>query len=353
MHRLLPLLLLLLSLNGCTYLVTVSGDLDAYLDRWVVQQEYGKALAALSHIKPEHPDYPQLMRKREAILLKAEQYQKETVAQAAELVRQGQWEQALNRYDQALSRLPDSSMLQSGRARLEQQQAARLTELELEQLIARGEGLLQLLPVYVTRATVDPRSWRAQRELRATREEAEFIAAELARLGRAALERKEMAAARRSLPLALRLNPTNDIKRANQELLQRLGPPAAPTPKDSVKPTREDEIRELLQRYAQAYSHKDWAEAQRLLALLELQSSPPEELPQLRSELNAEVAEAVNRHTEHGIVLYSNGKYEQALAAWRKAQQLAPDNERVRAHIERAERVLEKLRSLQEKKGGE
>ncbi|PKM44279.1 MAG: hypothetical protein CVV05_11050 [Gammaproteobacteria bacterium HGW-Gammaproteobacteria-1] len=346
-------LLLLPALNGCTYLATFSGNLDEHIDGWVAQQEYGKALTALGHVKPGRADYAQLMKKRDAILLKAERYERDTVSQAAELARQGQWGQALDRYDQALSRLPESSVLRSSRARLEQQRAARLDALELDLLMARGEGLLHLLPVYNTRAIADPRSWSAQRDLRLAREDAERLSEELTRLGRAALERKELDLARRSLSLALRLNRSPDTKRANQELLQRLGPPAPPPAKPAIKQTREDETQELLQQYRQAYDGRNWSEAQRLLALLELQPSPPEDVAQLRSELNAEVAEAVNRLTEQGLALYSNGKYERALALWREAQQLDPSNERVRAHIERAERVLDKLRTLQEKKGSE
>lgn len=352
-RRLLPLFLLLLLLNGCAYLASVSGDLDAQLDRWVAQLEYGKALAALNHVKPTRADYAALMKKRDTILIKAEQYERETVGQAAELARRGQWEQALERYEQALARVPDGKIVQTGHAQLLRQQAARLDELELDLLIARGEGLLHLLPAYTNRANVDPRSWRAQRELRTAQEDAERIALELTRRGRAALEQRDLNQARRSLPLALRLHPSPETKQANQDLLRRLGPPAAQTTKPAAKPGREDDTRELLQRYRQAYGNKDWGEAQRLLALLELQPSPPDDIAQLRSELNAEVAEAVNRHIEQGIALYSDGKYERALAVWQQVLQLDPGNERARAHIERAERVLEKLRTLQEKHSGE
>lgn len=344
-------LLLLLTLNGCAYLASVSGDVDSHVERWVAEQEYGKALAALSHIKPEHPDYAALMKKRAAVAHRAGQYERETVNQSMELARQGQWEQALERTALALSRLPDSSVLQDSQRRLLQQQAARLEQLDLELLLARGEGLLRLLPVYGTRASVAPHTWSTQSDLRAAQAEAARIGAELTRLGRTALEHKELDKARRTLTLALRLHPAPETKHANQELLRRLGPPAPA--KAASKTAREDETQELLQRYRQAYADKNWGEAQRLLALLELQPTPPDEVAQLRSELNAEVAEAVNQHTERGIALYSRGKYEQALAAWRKAQQLDPANERVNAHAERAERVLEKLRTLQEKRSGE
>ncbi|WP_127477597.1 hypothetical protein [Sulfurivermis fontis] len=353
MRRLLLILFLPPLLGGCAYLVSVSGDVDSQLDRWVQQQEYGKALNVLSYIKPQHPDYARLMKKRDTIARRAEQYARETASQSAELARQGHWQQALELSAAALKRLPESSVLQNSHQRLLQQQAARLEEIELELLQARAEGLLHLLPVYTRRVTVDPYSWRAQYDLRQLRKEAAEVSGELTRRGRQALEHKDMDSARRSLNLALRLSPGPETKQATKELLRRLAPPTPPTAKIADQPGGEEETQELLQQYRQAASQKNWLEAQRLLALLELQPTPPEELPQLRSELNAEVAEVVNRHTEQGILLYSRGKYEQALATWRQAQQLDPANERVAAHIERAERVLEKLRALQEKRSGE
>lgn len=353
MRRLLLILLLPPLLNGCAYLASISGDVDSQVDQWVQQQEYGKALNALGYITPQHPDYTRLMKKRDAVMHRAEQYARDTANQSAELARQGQWAQALELSTTALQHLPESSVLQSSHQRLLQQQATRLQELDLALLQARAEGLLHLLPVYGDRASVDPYSWRAQYDLRQLNKEAAEVSAELTRRGRLALEHKDMDSARRSLNLALRLSPGPETKQANKELLRRLAPAAPAAARAAGKSGTEEETQELLQQYRQAHGRKNWLEAQRLLALLELQSTPPQELAQLRSELNAEVAEVVNRHTEQGITLYSRGKYEQALAAWRKAQQLDPGNERVATHIERAERVLDKLRALQEKRSGE
>lgn len=351
--RFLPLLLLLLMLNGCSLLATVSGDLNTQLDHWEAAQEYGKALAALEHVRPEHPDYAQLMKRREAIRLKATRYESDTIAQATALARQGQWGEALARYDEARARLPASTALREGRAALEQQRTARLSALETELLLARGEGLAQLLPVQTARAAADPRSWRTQRELRQVRQEAERLGAELTRIGSAALERQELETARRSLSLALRLHATPEAQQAHREVQRRLAPPSSPPAKPAsapVKPVGEDEQRELLQRYRNAFKARNWDEARRLLAQLEGQPAPPPETAALRRQLDAEIGREVEQFTKQGITLYSNGNYEEALTAWRKAQQLDPDNERVRAHIERAERVLKKLQTLQEKR---
>lgn len=348
--RFLPLLLLLLMLNGCSLLATVSGNLDTQLDHWEAAQEYGKALAALEQVRPEHPDYAQLMKRRETIRLKAARYENDTIAQAAELARQGQWGEALARYDEAQARLPASTALREGRAGLEQQRTARLSALELELLLARGEGLAQLLPVQTARAAADPHSWRTQRELRQVQQDAERLGTELTRIGRAALERQEFETARRNLSLALRLHATPEAQQAHQEVQRRLAPPPARPAPTPAKPVREDEQRELLQRYRTAFKARNWDEAQRLLRQLEAQPTPPQETTVLRRQLDAEIGKEVERFTKQGIALYSNGNYEEALAAWRKAQQLDPDNERVRAHIERAERVLQKLQTLQEKR---
>lgn len=343
-------IVLLTQLAGCAYLASVSGNLEQHVDDWVAEQKYGLALDALSYVKPDAPDYRRLQAKRQAIELKAHTYEQNMVAKANRQAAEGKWEGALQTIETAQANLPDSEYLSNGKQKLLKLQTSRLDELDVDLLVARGDSLLRLLPVYANVAKVDSRNSRATQRLTTAKHEASEIAAELTRRGTLALDQKDLPLARRTLPLALKLDPTTATKQGNQRLLLLMGPTPA---KDVSKRNRDDEVNELLQRYTQAVKERNWPEAQRLLALLELQPSPPPELPQLRSDLNDDVADAVHRYIEHGSVLYSRGKYEEALVVWRRAEVIDPDNERVRAHIARAERVLEKLHSLQEKQGAE
>ena len=246
----------------------------------------------------------------------------------------------------AQSRLPQSGTLRRGRAQLEQRQQAQLIELDLNLLVARGEGLQRQLPIYADIARTNPRDSEAQRELGTVRKQAKDIATELVQRGRAALAHGALTTARRTLPLALRLMPNADTRQANQELLRRLAPSGTQT-------ARDDNTKELLRSYRQALHNKDLVEAQRLLSLLELQPSAPSQLSALRSDLNDRIADAVHRYVDRGVALYGHGRYEDALAEWHKAQELDPENDVVNSHIARAERVLEKLQSLKEKQGAD
>ncbi len=346
MWRRLTVLLVALQLGGCAYIAAVGGHLDQQVDTWVAQQDYGEALAALSYVKPSNPDYKRLMAKRAAIETMARRYARHTVAEADQLARQGNWSRALHDYDVAQSRLPHSDILRRGRAQLEQRQQAQLAELDLNLLIARGEGLQRQLPIYTDIARTNPRDSEAQRKLGTIQKQAADVAAELVQRGRTALAHGALTTARRTLSLALRLTPNADTRQANQELLRRLAP-------HGTQNTADGNTKQLLQRYRQALNDKDLVEAQRLLSLLELQPSAPPQLSQLRSDLNDRIADVVHRYLDRGVALYGHGKYEEALAEWRKAQELDPENDTVNSHIARAERVLEKLQSLKERQGAD
>jgi len=64
--------------------------------------------------------------------------------------------------------------------------------------------------------------------------------------------------------------------------------------------------------------------------------------------MHRRIRENVNQGIELGRKLYSQGQVEQALAVWNKLRDLDPDNENLLSHIDRAERVLEKVKKLRE-----
>lgn len=344
------LLILMLPLGGCAYIASVSDNFEQQLNEWVEQEEYGTALRALSYVKPDRPDYRRLMVRRETILRLSQLYEKRTVNRAEEHLREGRWAEALQLYEVGLDKLPESKALSDGYVHLQRLQAQRLAELETDLLIARGNSLLELLPVYARRTEVDPKNRDLHQQLSKARDEAASVSTELTRRGSMALERNDMATAQRTLPLALRLQPSSDTKRANQALLQQVTTQQPVSSKPATeKPSRDEGSTELLQQYRQAFSRNDLPEARRIVAILELQPKPPAELVQIRRELETAIAASVRQHLDRGVALYSHGEYEKALANWHAAKVLDPDNERVNAHIARVERVLSKLQTLQQK----
>jgi tetratricopeptide (TPR) repeat protein len=72
-----------------------------------------------------------------------------------------------------------------------------------------------------------------------------------------------------------------------------------------------------------------------------------------KQELDKRINKNVNDGIEVGRKLYSQGQIEQALAIWNELLALAPNNEYLVSHIERAKRVQEKLLKLRKKDSNE
>jgi len=358
---------------GCASIVQPTGNINERIDYWLEQQEYGKALELVAELN-DHPSpditNPQEIQKK--ILGQAERYEKRVMADAEKSAANSDWHTALALYQEALSRLPDSELLQQGQQQLLQRQQESLARLELDQLIVQGEWMRKDLLLSKKTASTAPDGWFVQYKLGRKEADAQDLATELAEHGRLALERRDLALAKRTLPLAMSLYAAPEIEDANRRLQELLK-------EDDIKQKRiideqqklildqhvtqqkkkrrlfnikvQRESKQLMADFKKAYEENNLMKAQQLMRKLEKFSINNKELQELSRQLDNDVAEHVQDLIETGITYYSRQQYEQAISSWKEAQILDPKNERLTADIGRAERVLEKLHSLREKQG--
>lgn len=358
---------------GCASIVQPTGNINERIDYWLEQQEYGKALELVAELN-DHPSpditNPQEIQKK--ILGQAERYEKRVMADAEKSAANSDWHTALALYQEALSRLPDSELLQQGQQQLLQRQQESLARLELDQLIVQGEWMRKDLLLSKKTASTAPDGWFVQYKLGRKEADAQDLATELAEHGRLALERRDLALAKRTLPLAMSLYAAPEIEDANRRLQELLK-------EDDIKQKRiideqqklildqhvnqqkkkrrlfnikvQRESKQLMADFKKAYEENNLMKAQQLMQKLEKFSINNKELQELSRQLDNDVAEHVQHLIETGITYYSRQQYEQAISAWKEAQILDPKNDRLTADIGRAERVLEKLHSLREKQG--
>ncbi|MFA6163943.1 MAG: hypothetical protein WC685_11000 [Methylobacter sp.] len=358
---------------GCASIVQPTGNINERIDYWLEQQEYGKALELVAELN-DHPSpditNPQEIQRK--ILGQAERYEKRVMADAEKSAANSDWHTALALYQEALSRLPDSELLQQGQQQLLQRQQESLARLELDQLIVQGEWMRKDLLLSKKTASTAPDGWFVQYKLGRKEADAQDLATELAEHGRLALERRDLALAKRTLPLAMSLYAAPEIEDANRRLQELLK-------EDDIKQKRiideqqklildqhvnqqkkkkrlfnikvQRESKQLMADFKKAYEENNLMKAQQLMRKLEKFSINNKELQELSRQLDNDVAEHVQHLIETGITHYSRQQYEKAISVWKEAQILDPKNERLTADIGRAERVLEKLHSLREKQG--
>ncbi len=350
-------------LGGCAILdtlpLTMPGrDLEAQLDTWIAERQYGRALNALSAIDPKDPEYPQLAEKRRKIESLAQTYEKEIVAQAAREVEKGNWAGALDAYDLALSRMPDSTYVKDGLAELHSQQASLIAGQRLDLAVARARFLERALPIYERIARINPRDSDAREKLAEHRQSIKETAEHLARTGSAAFKAAEYAVAERTLPLAASLSDDKMIQSAYAELKawhearereRRLARERRLQRAKAREASAQRRFNELMDEYRRAYEGGHYRNARTILSKLEQGSINQSDVQKERQQLEAAIDAEVERLFEDGVTYYSRGEFQKAVQLWKQVLELRPDHRPAIDNLGRAERVLERLKQLREK----
>lgn len=358
--RLLPLVALLL-MQGCSLMQPKGDELAAQLDVLLADKRYGKALDALSRVPPDSPDYPRFAERRKQVEGLAAQHERKTLDEAQQLVTHDRWGEALDLYDEALARLPRSTVLRDGLAELHRLQQARLTVQQHELLIARGEWLAATLVIYQRMAIIDPRTSEHGELLRKYQSESEQTAETLLTIGNDALAKENNNLAARAILLAARLSDKKEIQQAAQKYEQSRDKRARDA--RNTQPQQDKRWRELAQHeqernaaiaqlsaeYHNAMKRKDYLAARTTLG--RLHSFAPEVVNEngYEKELNARILEETNRLYNEGVMFYGRSQFEKARDSWKKTLELTPSHSKARESLERVEKVLERIEQLRNK----
>lgn len=348
---------LLLMQSGCA-LHTSYVKMEPQIDQWLKSKQYDNALDALGSVDPKDPQYQKAAEKRREVEALAANYEQDIRAQTRSYLDQGQWEKALDTFDEALNRLPQSAVLKDGLAQLHHEQQEELERLEFERLMAHGEWLKQTLPTYRSIARVDPRSRNARLQMDRMQREAEDVASELALFGNKALANNDLSSADKTLTLAAELSDAlaieESLKKLHQQQKQRNAKIRAKKEQREkqqrdAEQAKANKVSRHLGAYKTAFKKKDFQRARTELDTLKRIDSRNREWGRLEKELDQATSREAERLFDSGVSAYSRGNFEQAAKRWREVLKLKPDHKPAQENLERAERVLEKLQELKQK----
>lgn len=357
LRSLLMLFLLLMPLAACT-LISDKADINE-VDVLVANQQYGRAMEILTQVDPKDPDYTTIAERRRHIETLASRYEQSIRSQANQDIKEGNWRAALDRYDDALARLPKSMVLRDGMAQLHQQQTEELERLEKERLLAQGNWLKQTLPSYQRISQVNPRSRNASLQRERMQQQASEIAAQLAQLGNRALANNDLESARQTLTLAGELSDAPAIaesidKLHQQQTLKQKREQQQRSQHEqkqrAAQKARQQQVAQQHLRYQRAKKEESFIEARGYLS--EIQSLDPDNAhwQQERDQLEGIIQARIERLYQQGVNAYSRSQYEEAAAAWRDVLQLEPEHKLAQDNLLRAERVLQRIEELKQQR---
>lgn len=353
---------LILSLLSSLFLVTQAGCLqttkfstvEPQLEEWEKNHEYGRSLDTLAQIDPKDPDYTKAALLRKQVEKRAADYEQQVREETQQKIKKGDWDSALNQYDEALSNHPRSAVIKDGLVKLYQQQKDELDALERKRLIQHGKWLRDVLPIYRDMVRVDPRSYQTQSRLDAIISEAVQISSGLTLRGNQALADNDLVAAEDMLPLAAALHnaPVTEknlmILRDRQEQVvskqlesRRL--------KDKKAQAKKRSLIDQVKKYDTAFAEQDFITARQHLTAIDKLDNRYQKLAAMKAELKTAIDNKVTILFETGVSAYSRGEYEQAAKQWRATLKLDPSHQQAKEKLQRAEKVLKNLKKLKAK----
>jgi tetratricopeptide (TPR) repeat protein len=341
----------LLVLAGCAATPTPGTDVLKQIQAYESAQEYGQALDLIAAVPSNHPQRARVAQKKPQIEAKARLFEQNTQRRADELAGQNRWSDALGLYRDAIDKLPRSQALRSGFQDLQRRQDNRVKELTVDQLVGKARWLERSIAVQQSIVNTDPEDSGARRELDRLRESAGDVARELTRIGVAALQANNLGLAGRALPIASRLAPNKEAEHASnrlgfQEAVQENNERAAH--EKALKRYREQEGKKLFADFQQAFRAGDLRRAHIVMSRMEEMDGDNPEVVRESQRLHAQLDKAIDKYMDDGNSLYGRGKFKEAMAFWNKVLELEPDHEAARNNLDRAARVVEKLKQLRE-----
>lgn len=265
--------------------------------------------------------------------------------EAIDVLREEQdWFEANRRTQFLLDNVPGSEVLQTYLNGYSDQKQRYLDELTRELLVFESEHLPQSLALLEKLYQADAGNSLYRKLLNREQARREQVIEDLyEKIAQLEAEKKYYT----SLVLAKALQRLEDSAQLQARIDQfRQFVDARNAQRDASDGELSKEQKQLLHNYGVALVAEQWLQARAILDdLLRERPHDGELLGQdtyLKEVFAEEVAEAITE----GEQKYSSGNIEEALALWREVVPMAADNVQLQANIERAQRILDKVKAL-------
>ncbi len=344
------LLLALLFLHGCAHLTHFDSSADRIqlVDQYLAEQEYSKALTLISNTSAEDPQARKLKKRRKTILDQLQTYEQQTIATALKQERKNDWPGAKLTYEEALKKQNTSKALDEAQEAMLKRFHRRMAALEREELIGTGEWLSKKLPLLRTLHESDPGNLIIQWKYFRTESEAREIARELVRTGEQMLAEDNLAMAQRILPLAAELASDPESESAVQRLENKLKKREAKKQKSRRIIAQKKDKKEI-EAFNKAMAHGKLSEARLHLTRLTPATETSVDADLMQERLDRAISKYIQEEISIGDSFYRAGEYEQSIKAWQNILRLEPGNETAQSKLKRAEKVVEKLNTLEKR----
>ncbi len=334
-----------LLLPGCALMHSFDKDLDKQIDQWVKQHEYTKALDTISYVSKSHPQYNKLQKRKVKIEKTAQKFEKIKLREINAHIEAKDWHTAEKSLNYSLGKLPDSEQLQKAHREFIQKRAQHLKSLYYQLYINKAEWLVKNKDVQKELSETMPDERAAKKALQQHKQESEQVYQQLVVCGIEGMNIGDLELAEQCFLLADELKPSKALRSSISDIQKEL---SKVEKRETLVLSKK--ARGLLTKAKSSMQAGDLKQASKLYRKIPMTDKKHALVRAFKQELNSRIKDNVNTRVEMGRKLYSQGEIKQALAVWNDVRELDPNNEYLLSHIERAQKVIDKVEELKSQK---
>jgi len=338
------LLFLSLSFSGCALIYSYSDDLPQRIDQWIAEKKYNVALDTISYIKRTHKDYRVIQQKKKLILKKIISYENMAIEKSSRLAKKGHWLKAFKLLDEVAENLVNTQKIKKHHAKLSAERDKVITSYENDVLNNQATDLLNKMALYERIKNTVNKNESNELDISAFDDLRQETSLKLITRSKQQYNKGRYDNALTAIELALKLKPNEDIIADLKEIKKRINKKTKLKKISYVK-----EVKTLLSKLSQGHSHAILKETKEKIIWLNKIKGNEKVYLKLIIQLEKHLTSGVKQHFEAARKLYSKGKTQEALSIWIDLKELDPEHPKLQSHIERAEKVLSKLKKLSKK----
>lgn len=343
--------LLLTTLCSCSWLQGLSTPKPEAINLLLEQKNFNEVLAIVDtqldrSLEAQDKDY--WLAVREQATVEAAAFQQEQAKRLKRLARRNNWQAVNVEQDFLRQNLPFNKVLDDLFADVDQQRQRHIDDLTLGLAKLEAQHLPQTLRFYEHLYKVRAGDVVALKRWQHEKEKQDRLIAMVKTYAAIAEAEKEYSLALGHLRSIQRLEDSpvilNDIKRLRSLLLELQKQQIARSNSSALSQQQQQQLVD----YHTAIEQQQWLVAKAILSAMLKQRPGDNALLDEQQQLSDSLLVEIERATALGEAYYSEGNIEDALTAWQAALPLAPNDSHLLANIERAQRILDKVKALKE-----
>jgi len=328
---------------GCALIHSFDKDLNSQIDLWLKQAEYTKALDAISYVNKNHPQYTQLQKRKVLIQQAAFKFEKVKLREIDAHIKARDWQTAEKSLNYSLAKLPDSKKLQTAHREFIRKRAQYLKSLYYQLYINKAEWLVKNKGVQTELSAAMPDEKAGEKALQQHKQETEKVYQQLVVCGIEGMNIGDLELAEQCFLLAEELKPSEALRSSINDIQRELS-----RIEKRVTLVLSQKARELLNKAKTTMQSGDFRGSLKIYRKIPQTDKNHTLVRSFKQELNTRIKDKVTSRVDMGRKLYSQGEIKQALAIWNDIRELDPNNEYLLNHIERAQKVIDKLEQLKD-----